>query len=164
MNWRRGFFRIWLALAVIWVAVVLVGATQIDTVVLRKPDAIVIKYLGEDIRFPATMSVDEIRSDLQSRAAKWNADGDAKLEKAKQLIAQRKASGEVFDEDLELGRVILTSRVADIPTEWEEQFRSRDLREEAGHLAPWLLGPPALLLLIGWVVGWVVRGFLAAGN
>jgi hypothetical protein len=148
------------------IAVVCVAAAR-DHVVLKKPDIIVrwdddnIWYPAtpthESITYPGTATEEEIEADLQRRANKKKADYnetcDVMLKQKETPVGGKTPKTTLCDLNL--------MPSFSIPTGWEDQIRlaPHTLTQEAYYLAPWVFGPPALLLLIGWIFGWIVRGF-----
>jgi hypothetical protein len=64
MNWRRGFFRLWVAASILWAVTVVGGALITESVVIKRPDTTV--YVGKNlIAFPPEMSEYDIREAIK---------------------------------------------------------------------------------------------------
>jgi hypothetical protein len=162
MNLRRGFLRLWLAGSAAWVLISLSVAIAVGHIVLTKPDVIV-RWGNEKIVYSPDSTEEEIRADLQRRADQTLARDEQEFQNLTQQQRDfcERNSNEKFDQlPLYCQVYAFHGSKLVIPEGWQDQRRaSRKLREEAYPLATWMFGPPALLLLIGWVFFWIVRGF-----
>jgi len=163
MNWRRGFFRVWIVGSLAWMALVVSIGVATDHVVLKKPD-ISVHWGKEDIIYSSASTEEEIKSDLKRRADKMDADDEVKFQnltqEQKDFCDQNKNTN--FDQLPQYCQTYaFHGSLFVIPEGWEDQVRfpTRTIPQEAFHLTPWMVGPPALLLLIGWVFVWILRGF-----
>jgi len=163
MNWQQGFLRLWIVGALAWVAIILSLAAATDHVVLKKPD-ITVHWGKENIVYPGASTEEEITSDLRRRADKMNADD----EKDFQNLTQEQKDFCNQNSNTNFGQLpkycmtyALHGSVVVIPDDWKDHLRSppRTVWQEIYYLAPRLLIPPALLLLVAWAFIWVGRGF-----
>jgi hypothetical protein len=163
MNWRQGFFRLWVAGSIAWILTGVWFAVAVVHIVLVKPK-ITVQWGKETIVYAANSTEEEIKADLQRRADAQDADAEQQFQKLTQEQKDfcRRNSNTNF-EQLPTYCQTLAFHGAKlvIPEGWEDQLRypPRTLRQDAYPLALWLLGPPALLLLVGWGCVWIARGF-----
>jgi hypothetical protein len=163
VEWRRGFFRLWVLLTAIWVG--LTFYLQRPDLELRRDESVVlIPYGNISFQFPA--DVDE---GVVARAI----DNWAKSENAlSKKIRDQVPLTEFTDDDLKKYNERLHGR--DHLEQWEtndlvlvgEELakksmtnRPQSLRVFITHYSAWTIGPPLLLLLFGFIVTWVIKGF-----
>jgi len=131
--------------------------------VLRKPDIVI--HWGEDIVYPSDSTEDEIRVDLQRRVDKENADEEKEFneltQEQKNYCASHKTTP--FVRLPKYCWIAVSHGDNALPKGWQDQLRNRPrtIMEALDELAPLMIGPPALLLLVGWVGVWIARGFRA---
>jgi hypothetical protein len=144
INWKRGFFRVWLALSLAWISLILFAVappTQDGKILWTEPETFTVKLGTEDITYKTTDTDAAIKADLQRRIDQHNAEIDAREK-------NHKLSAEEFLNDAEAKWSM---------SEWQV-IRETPVHTVANELAM-LCGPPALLFVIGAVFIWIARGF-----
>jgi len=164
LNWRRGFLRIWLALTVIWVALVIVffwsdlfpsklftfyyisskdslsqsvyDLKSYEIELINRNEKLQVQFPTFEIVFPQFKLNDRKVIELGGQRAK-----DAKAESV--FVEWEKLTKEDMRGLLERG----------------QQMR-RDIRIEAAtEAAEFAIIPPVCAFILGYLIGWILRGF-----
>jgi hypothetical protein len=129
MNWRRGFFRLWLAVAAIWVVGVVIAAYSRGT--FDSPAPVRFNYLGWEFEFAGDLPKEKVKEAL----VHFLREEIAPVEKSKPLAAEKIA-------DTIVG-----------------QYEPHSFVASVGRLAKVVVIPPLALLLVGGTFGWALAGF-----
>jgi len=152
MNWRRGFFRIWIICSITWCVAVLLIAWP-DRVEWPWSPPLVIHVRMPDnamLDYPFQWGIDHIKTDLQ-----------------KQMNVH---PGPQFDPKTDPFCIVRDAPGCDpktpwpVPTDWEQQFSNPPLPIMTAfkNLSFVAAVPSLLLLLFGSIVGWTIKGFKRA--
>lgn len=133
MNWRRGFWRVWGVISIVWIAVAFVIAAPFpSTNPVVRFDA-----WGHQVKLPADTEKETVRSALIKFLNE---------ERAKDPGPWIEYQGNIDEKVDELIRNYQ-------PTSWFWQLLPFSMIA---------LLPPAILLVLGMALGWIVRGFRTA--
>jgi hypothetical protein len=146
MTWSRGFLRLWLALSACYVVTV-VWAIGLDSFrPLARPSPVYdIEFSGGTVySFDTSKSHEELRRDV---SAAWRADAAALVKAGKRADAQTIL-------------VNLEKNSDDIMRTMRSGNETR--RDQAYRAVAITVGPPAFLLALGCLVGWIASGFRRA--
>jgi hypothetical protein len=151
MNWRRGFFRAWICLAVIWLVVSIWYLDPISQ--LRIPNhLIVLSYDGNRFEFAPDLPIAEIKKSLVGWAKTRDGEIDRKWNNKESLTADE------FGDTGQPPETIASRIIADYRSNGEANLGV------ARNLVVISFLPPLALLVSGWVIAWVLRGFVVRGR
>jgi hypothetical protein len=138
MNWRRGLFRSWLVVSVLWISISWWAIEPISKIRIATRDEVVFHFGGQSFSFPSNTKrevIERVLNDYANGRAPWEKEHPAfRLSEVDKPIEQRVAEA--------IGTYQAYSRPDLIFRAW----------------GPIIL-PPLALMLMGLIIGWVVRGF-----
>jgi alkanesulfonate monooxygenase SsuD/methylene tetrahydromethanopterin reductase-like flavin-dependent oxidoreductase (luciferase family) len=133
MNWRRGLFRAWLLISVIW-AVLATFIMSPLTEWRMANDDVSLSYDGETLIFPATLDRDKIERALvtyiRQRWTETPRENRTREGTPEEIAARMAASHDPYSRWKRMGTIVLA-----------------------------VTAPPLVLLCLGLALGWVGRGF-----
>jgi hypothetical protein len=145
MNWRKGFFRIWLVVSLLWV--ILIGSIFYeDWPSLAEKNSYVINQNG-NIK-PVTYDTQKIADEALKRGL---------------LIAVDNPEGFSVLVDAKLDRQTQTEAVKKVRTYHEAEYPKR-VTVYLKDVVLAALSVPLVLLASGFTIGWIVRGFRLVSN
>lgn len=170
-NWKRGTIRIWIVVSALWCAAI--GyITLKDAPVSPLPTIHTIVHVKisntETWDYPSEMGVEAIRSDIKKRLKENDATDRAWAEK---LPEKQKAECRAIPPNTpftaqppDCVKLFFTCCDAVVPSGWENQIVSQasPLWETLVKALPIATGPPLLLLILGLITVWIIRGFRSA--
>jgi hypothetical protein len=169
MNWRRGLFRVWAVAAVLWIA----GTTWLQWREIRcawEPSRQGCNASDQWADFKL-VPADQLPPGfvLDPKPEPWAVVSQTPIDLSKlsnaQVIALHNAGGDFTKLTDEMRKSILTSLGAGGGRQAERVVspappRYDKLMDDAGTI----LGPPLLLLLVGGLLYWAIRGFRGAAR
>jgi hypothetical protein len=181
INWRHGLLRLWILASVVWCAAVLAFAWRdINVDWTFSADRMVhVKFSDtETWDYPKGLGLEVIRDAVKARIDQKNAQKQAWVaslpedKKAACAANPKNKFDEIISEmDKALKNNIPENECQEIfwatageyaaPNDWENQLYNVPLTlwQAMRLLAPWLLGPPLLVLGLGAALLWALAGF-----
>ena len=139
MNWKRGFFRIWMLASVLWCSSLLVwNLDHLRTAMTYwSGNSVVVFTAGKvEIEVPASMAIAEV----EALVLKGIKDGKVEVEVVNRLPDSTTALNAVKDYILGVAKL-------------------RRVAADARNILLAMIVVPLVMLALGGVFGWVVRGF-----
>jgi hypothetical protein len=175
MNWRRGLLRTWLAASPLWAVLIVIFLTSTEQLPLTHPD-INVKWGDELISYPPTSTEQEILADIQRRIGEHQrlVDKENKEEaEIKRNITPEQTAFCEAQKNTPFGQspkycapwfglpAIYEPPSLNVDEIRHQIYESKQplLQESIPRYAMWILSPPILVLLGGWTIAWVARGF-----
>jgi hypothetical protein len=131
MNWSRGLFRFWVIISVAWVF--LVGVLFVPTI--RNMNDPVFFYDGSQVlQFPANTPVENVRARITDYL------------KTKDAQATPPSQRDPVEYDAEANIIM-------------GDYQPRYVKDDAIRSAAFAVGVPISILMVGWALLWIGRGF-----
>jgi hypothetical protein len=149
MNWRRGLFRLWLAVSALWLIIAVVFLYPQVVSPYIEPQAYI---LTDDLKF---FELDNV-SDINERDFKAAYPIEIEFPNKVTLFAKDDTPKPVLDtQSKSFYEQHVKPREAELAT---ARWQSLEFASAAGVV------PPLALLLLGLVIGWIVSGFKSAAQ
>ena len=182
MNWKRGFLRLWIVLAVVWVAASLLSLKpwrEIGYLLAESPDAVsqpapnqkAREWKPEDGLKPIEGEPDSLLPGSQSvepKSGPWEKYGVEKP-KGKAGTGWRDDSlveggnGEKWRQSALAVETPVPQTLVERMSQEAQMAQKQAAPGELVHIAAVAFAPPAGLFLFGWLVAWVAGGFRRKG-
>lgn len=151
MNWRQGFLRIWIALSVLWVLVV--STFFYGYVTDPRP------YLGTQRYYGNAGGVQLLDYDNENyyKVQDWADKGIVKRKDLKGTGWTIELYGPPSDD-----QSTVDARLQTLRGHMEEEYTTKRESQRWADLQSGIalaLIPPIVLLILGWMIGWIVSGF-----
>jgi len=181
ISWRRGIFRLWLLMSVIWCAAIWIILLQYRNIdwSLSSDRLVHVKFSNtETWDYPPDWGEDRIGADLEKRIETKNRevrDWLATVPEDQRAACSAKPSDRFANAQADIEKALkagipdsecekifwATAGTLVVPIDWKDQLRNvpLSLRQATPLLAEWAFGPPLLLLGLGIAVSWVLAGF-----